>query len=523
MQLVVVHLHDERDLVRVLPRHRAEHAERRGHRVAAALDRELDDVLRDRSTAGSARTTRRPSARCPGRPGGSTRSRCRRAGRRRRAAAGCAAPAPGGRCRPRPGRRSRGPGRCRSSFGIPFETWLRSESASSPSSEAISIRESYATHSADQPDPADAPEPRRVRSARADACRVPTCSSPADRAASASRPPGSRSTAARGSRWSPGRADVLDEAAAALRAAGGQVAVAAADVADAAQVDVAVVGAHRRARSGRRRDLLRGSGPARLLRAARSGAVPPDDGRELLRHRQRRARGRARDDRAPRAAASWACRRRPGWSACSATPRTRRRSSRCAGSSSRCAASSLPYGIHVGCSFPPDTDTPQLADENRYKPKETKAISGTIKPLSAERVAKSIVEGIEKERFAIIPDASTQGLGARSPGSRPVSSRRVMDRSVRKVRRARCRDLGDDLVDRRVAAGGVDAAHRRLRPVREAPRQPTRAGFSLRVRTTPRTLDCPRSRDRVGVTRSLRVSGSRSAPDPGHVMSHPTR
>ena len=47
-----------------------------------------------------------------------------------------------------------------------------------------------------------------------------------------------------------------------------------------------------------------------------------------------------------------------------------------------------PYGIHVGCSFPPDTDTPQLADENRYKPKETKAISGTIKPLSAERVAQ---------------------------------------------------------------------------------------------------------------------------------------
>ena len=59
-----------------------------------------------------------------------------------------------------------------------------------------------------------------------------------------------------------------------------------------------------------------------------------------------------------------------------------------------------PYGIHVGCSFPPDTDTPQLADEEQYKPKETKAISGTIKPLSAERVAANILDGIEKERFA---------------------------------------------------------------------------------------------------------------------------
>ena len=61
----------------------------------------------------------------------------------------------------------------------------------------------------------------------------------------------------------------------------------------------------------------------------------------------------------------------------------------------------LPYGIHVGCSFPPDTDTPQLADENRYKPKETKEISGTIKPLSAERVRRASSR-IEKERFVII-------------------------------------------------------------------------------------------------------------------------
>jgi 3-dehydrosphinganine reductase len=93
-----------------------------------------------------------------------------------------------------------------------------------------------------------------------------------------------------------------------------------------------------------------------------------------------------------------------------------------------------PYGIHVGCSYPPDTDTPQLADENRYKPKETKEISGTIKPLSAERVAKSIVEGIEKERFVIIPDASTKGL-AKIVGIAPGLVNKVMDRSVKKARR----------------------------------------------------------------------------------------
>ena len=93
----------------------------------------------------------------------------------------------------------------------------------------------------------------------------------------------------------------------------------------------------------------------------------------------------------------------------------------------------LPYGIHVGCSFPPDTDTPQLADENRYKPKETKAISGTIKPLSAERVAKSIVEGIEKERFAIIPDARPRAW-PKIAGLAPGLVSKVMDRAVKKAR-----------------------------------------------------------------------------------------
>ncbi|MDQ1532401.1 MAG: 3-dehydrosphinganine reductase, partial [Actinomycetota bacterium] len=92
----------------------------------------------------------------------------------------------------------------------------------------------------------------------------------------------------------------------------------------------------------------------------------------------------------------------------------------------------LPYGIHVGCSFPPDTDTPQLADEEPYKPKETRAISGTIKPLSAERVAKSIVEGIEKEHFAIITDNATRAL-AKLTGLVPGVVAKVMDRSVRKA------------------------------------------------------------------------------------------
>jgi 3-dehydrosphinganine reductase len=69
-----------------------------------------------------------------------------------------------------------------------------------------------------------------------------------------------------------------------------------------------------------------------------------------------------------------------------------------------------PYGIHVGCVFPPDTDTPQLAFEEPLKPAETKAISQSIKPISAERVAQATVAGIEAGRFWITADIQTRLL-----------------------------------------------------------------------------------------------------------------
>jgi hypothetical protein len=53
--------------------------------------------------------------------------------------------------------------------------------------------------------------------------------------------------------------------------------------------------------------------------------------------------------------------------------------------------------------------------------------------LSAERVAESILAGIEKERFAIIPDVSTRGL-AKIAGIAPGLVSAVMDRQARKAR-----------------------------------------------------------------------------------------
>ncbi len=96
----------------------------------------------------------------------------------------------------------------------------------------------------------------------------------------------------------------------------------------------------------------------------------------------------------------------------------------------RCEAA--PYGVHVGCVCPPDTDTPQLAYENRFKPPETRAISGQIKTKSADAVAAAIVRGIEDRRFLITADWQTRLL-ARTAGLLPGTFHASFDRKVRKA------------------------------------------------------------------------------------------
>ena len=63
-----------------------------------------------------------------------------------------------------------------------------------------------------------------------------------------------------------------------------------------------------------------------------------------------------------------------------------------------------PHGVRVSIVFPPDTDTPQLLDENKYKPLETRRISGTIKPLQPEQVAQAVVQAIERNKYIVIPN-----------------------------------------------------------------------------------------------------------------------
>uniref|UniRef100_A0A8C2WXE0 3-dehydrosphinganine reductase n=1 Tax=Cyclopterus lumpus TaxID=8103 RepID=A0A8C2WXE0_CYCLU len=50
-----------------------------------------------------------------------------------------------------------------------------------------------------------------------------------------------------------------------------------------------------------------------------------------------------------------------------------------------------PYNIYVTVAYPPDTDTPGLAEENKTKPLETKLISETSGVCQPDQVAKIIV------------------------------------------------------------------------------------------------------------------------------------
>ena len=91
-----------------------------------------------------------------------------------------------------------------------------------------------------------------------------------------------------------------------------------------------------------------------------------------------------------------------------------------------------PHGIHVGCVFPPDMDTPGFAVENLTKPEEGARISAGIKPRQPDDVARAVLRGIDRRRFVITADPQTAAL-ARGAGLLSPVLHRVMDRTVRKV------------------------------------------------------------------------------------------
>ncbi len=93
-----------------------------------------------------------------------------------------------------------------------------------------------------------------------------------------------------------------------------------------------------------------------------------------------------------------------------------------------------PHDIKVSVCLPPDTDTPQLELENKYKPAETKAIAGTVKMLSPDAVADAMIEGMARGQFEIYPDLASRFV-ALGQGVLPAVTRWVCDAAQKKAPR----------------------------------------------------------------------------------------
>ncbi|NIA25981.1 MAG: SDR family NAD(P)-dependent oxidoreductase [Gammaproteobacteria bacterium] len=92
-----------------------------------------------------------------------------------------------------------------------------------------------------------------------------------------------------------------------------------------------------------------------------------------------------------------------------------------------------PYGIGFSILFPPDTDTPGLANENKTKPAETAIMSEAAGLLSPDTVARTFVDGILAGRFSIHPKGS--GWIWRANRFAPGLVRMIMDRDLKKAMR----------------------------------------------------------------------------------------
>lgn len=60
-------------------------------------------------------------------------------------------------------------------------------------------------------------------------------------------------------------------------------------------------------------------------------------------------------------------------------------------------------GVGITIVYPPDTDTPQLAEENRTKPVETKALTAGGGLWTADAVARATLAAVQRGRFAVTP------------------------------------------------------------------------------------------------------------------------
>ncbi|XP_008978176.1 3-ketodihydrosphingosine reductase isoform X2 [Callithrix jacchus] len=81
-----------------------------------------------------------------------------------------------------------------------------------------------------------------------------------------------------------------------------------------------------------------------------------------------------------------------------------------------------PYNVYITVAYPPDTDTPGFAEENRTKPLETRLISETTSVCKPEQVAKQIVKDAIQGNFNSSLGSDGYMLSALTCGMAPVTS-----------------------------------------------------------------------------------------------------
>ncbi len=103
-----------------------------------------------------------------------------------------------------------------------------------------------------------------------------------------------------------------------------------------------------------------------------------------------------------------------------------------------------PHNIRVHVLYPPNTDTPGFAEENKHKPPETIAIEAGDKILTPEQVARFTMKGLERGTFAIMSGSSSFIRFVN--GVIPGLVRSVTDGAIRKVQRQKSDAQGETAV-----------------------------------------------------------------------------
>jgi len=92
--------------------------------------------------------------------------------------------------------------------------------------------------------------------------------------------------------------------------------------------------------------------------------------------------------------------------------------------------------VAVSVVYPPDADTPMLAEENKTKPEETRLMTALVPAWQADAVATAIMRGIQRGAFAITPGLAIT-LMNRMPGVALPVLHWYCDRLADGVRRKR--------------------------------------------------------------------------------------